>query len=73
MASTPIDALRHLSATERIQLAQDLWDSVLVEADRLPLIPKHREELERRLSALDADGELGEPWDIVRERLLKSL
>lgn len=65
--------MRHLSAAERIQLAEDLWDSVLHEGEDLPLAPGHREELERRLALLDSDSTPGEPWEVVRDRLMKLL
>jgi putative addiction module component (TIGR02574 family) len=59
-----------LSPAERIQLAEDLWDSVAGEADKLqPLSEQQRAEIERRLSdhARDPSSAIG--WDEVRSRL----
>jgi len=38
-----------LPLAERIQLVEDLWDSIAADAERLPLCGSHREELARRL------------------------
>lgn len=50
--SYDLEALKRLPIDERIQLAQELWDSVSEEdADALiPVTPDLREELRRRLA-----------------------
>ena len=58
--ATPAFDFSHLSPAERIQLAEDLWDSLPAEA--LPLTPAHSEELSRRRDALRQDGLPGQPW-----------
>jgi putative addiction module component (TIGR02574 family) len=58
-----------LSVAERIQLAEDLWDSVADETGGLPLSAAQKAELDRRLADLEASPEAGEPWDVVRSRL----
>jgi len=56
-----------LSAEHRLRLIGEIWDSLAVE--RMPVPESHREELDRRLSAADADPEAGRPWEEVRARL----
>jgi putative addiction module component (TIGR02574 family) len=62
-----------LSVAERIQLAEDLWDSVAAETGGLPLSAAQKAELDRRLADLERDPGAGEPWDVVRARLEKRL
>ncbi len=57
---------RALSVDERLKLIEDLWDSIETDADALPLPDWHREEIERRLDALDTGTSLGASWDEVR-------
>lgn len=38
-----------LSIAERIQLAEDLWDSILEQQNELPLTDAQKQELDRRL------------------------
>lgn len=58
--SRPAFDFSHLSPAERIQLAEDLWDSLPSEA--LPLSPAHLEELERRRRAVADDPLAGQDW-----------
>ena len=57
-----------LSVAERIQLAEDLWDSIPEAAD-IPLTEPQKAELDRRLEDLEQHPDAGEPWEIVRARL----
>jgi putative addiction module component (TIGR02574 family) len=63
----PIFDFSHLTPEERIQLAEDLWDS-------LPVAPIHltdaeRAELDRRLALHDAAPDRGRPWREVMDEL----
>jgi len=40
-----------LSVSERIQLVEDIWDSIAAVPDSVPLTEEQKEELGRRLSA----------------------
>lgn len=51
MANVDISDLLHLSISERIQLAADLWDSVAAEPDALPVTETDRREVLRRSEA----------------------
>ena len=62
-----------LSAAERIQLAEDLWDSVASETGGLPLTEGQQAELDCRLAEMEDEAGEGESWDIVRARLEKRL
>jgi putative addiction module component (TIGR02574 family) len=62
--------ISRLTPTERIQLAEELWDSLAINGDSLPLTPAQRQELERRLAAIDR-GEVGfASWPDVKRRIL---
>ncbi len=58
-----------LSVAERIQLAEDLWDSIAPEGDDVPLTEAQTAELDRRLDDLEQNPDAGEPWEVVRARL----
>jgi putative addiction module component (TIGR02574 family) len=57
-----------LSVAERIQLAEDLWNSIPESAD-ITLTDAQKAELDRRLQDLDQHPDAGEPWEVVRARL----
>lgn len=60
---------------ERLQLVEDIWDSIAREANErptaLPVSAAQRTELRRR--AIDADAHPGEgvPWNVVRQQVFK--
>ena len=54
-----------LSLAERIQLAEDLWDSVVAETGGLPLTEAQAAELDQRLAQLARDPEAGDPWEVT--------
>ena len=58
--------LDRLSAEERREVAEKLWESVAAELESLPLSAELRTELERRLALADADPGCGVPWETIR-------
>jgi putative addiction module component (TIGR02574 family) len=71
MAPEVMAALLKLPASERVDLALALWES-LDEADQqaaLDLTPEQAAELDRRLAEHDADPSTAVPWEEVRKKL----
>ena len=58
-----------LTVAQRLDLIGELWDSIPDSLDELPIPEWHREELERRLAAADADPDAAIPWEEVKKRL----
>ncbi len=65
--------LRKLPLDERIRLVEDLWDSIASDQNALPLTPEQQVELDRRLDAYEADGELGRPVEDAIAEIRKRL
>ena len=57
-----------LSVSERIQLAQDIWDSVAKVPESLALTDEEKAEIDRRLDLYHKDPNSGSPWSVVRDR-----
>lgn len=72
MSDLTLDAILRLSVPERIQIVEDIWDSIAATPEQLPLTDAQRAELDRRLNAHDTDPSSALPWDEVRSRLHKS-
>ena len=58
-----------LGLAERILLVEELWDSLAAEADALGIPQSHKDELDRRLAARDADLHSGSSWEDAKTRL----
>lgn len=61
--------ISELSIAERIQLAEDLWDSILKEQEELPLSQAQQQELDRRLENYKKNPTNGCSWEEVKKRL----
>lgn len=57
-----------LGREERLRLIEEIWES-LAPVENLEIPESHREELDRRLAAADADPSAGRPWEEARARL----
>ena len=53
--------LKSLPISEKIQLVEDLWDSIALEKDAIPLTPDQKSELDKRLDSFKIDQNLGRP------------
>jgi len=73
MLRDTLTKLLELPATERVDIAMALWDS-LTPAEQeaeFDLTPEQRAELDRRLAEHIADPTSAIPWDEVRGTLLR--
>jgi len=69
----PAFDFHELSVPERIQLVEDLWDSVAAETPPLALTTDEVAELERRLAEMEANPEAGIPWEQVKADIERHL
>ena len=70
--NSPISNFKDLPISERIQLVEDIWDSIAEETPvSLQLSADDRAELQRRIAAHQADPSSSIPWEEVRASLFK--
>jgi putative addiction module component (TIGR02574 family) len=70
MSRVPIDQILELPAAERVELAQQIWESVFDHPEGVLLTTPQREELERRWITFEQNPDEGEPWEDVKRALL---
>ena len=63
-----IDAL---TAEQRLELLDRLWNSLSATPQAVPLTSAQRAELDRRLDDLEREGPRGIPWDEVVKQIRK--
>ncbi|MEW6095733.1 MAG: addiction module protein [bacterium] len=59
-----------LSIPERIQLVEDIWDTIVVEPVPIELTEGEKRIIDQRLSAYHKNPNLGSPWEDVYKRLV---
>jgi len=65
--------IQELSVSERIVLAEKLWDSIVDEDGSIALPEKQKNELDRRLQAFLDDQDIGSSWAEVKERIIRKV
>ena len=70
--TTITTSYKELSISERIQLVEDIWDSIAEETSSgMRLSPEGCDELRLRLASHQADPSSSIPWEHVRTALFK--
>ena len=59
-----------LSIPERIQLVEDIWDTIATEAEAIELTEDEKRIIDERLEAYHRNPDLGSPWEDVYKRIL---
>ena len=72
MSTNTLSEILKLSVAERLQLVEDIWDSIAADPQDLALVDEQADELDRRLDEAEANPGQGRPWSEVRDRLLGS-
>lgn len=62
--------IQELSASEKILLAEQLWDSVRAEADASELTVTQRQVLAERLAEYELEPDQGESWESVKAQVI---
>jgi putative addiction module component (TIGR02574 family) len=61
--------IKKLSPEERLELLEQLWESLSEMPGAVPMTDAQSEELDRRLDELDREGPVGIPWNDVLDRI----
>jgi putative addiction module component (TIGR02574 family) len=65
--------LRDLPLQQRVQLVEDLWDSIAQDQQALPVTDAQRAELDRRLDGYEQDGNQGRDATTVLNEIRQKL
>ena len=72
MSTDSINEITKLSISERIQLVEDIWDSIAAEPESVVVTEAQKQELDRRLENFNNKPESGSSWDEVKKRVRDS-
>jgi putative addiction module component (TIGR02574 family) len=64
-----ITKLKGLSVPERLQLVEDLWDSIAADQTALPDHPQVIEEVRRRQARFAQNPSTGLSWDVLKRKI----
>ena len=66
-----LQELETLSVPERVQLVEDLWDSIARSNANLPVPQWQKDELARRKRSYHQNPDSGESWGQVKQSILR--
>jgi putative addiction module component (TIGR02574 family) len=69
MPTASLTEISRLSVSERIQLAEDIWDTIASRPEELSLTESQTQELDSRLADIEANPNAGASWQAVRQRI----
>ncbi len=62
--------IAEMPVQQRIQLVEDIWDSIAEMPEAVNIPDWHKQELEKRLGAYHANPDGGSPWSEVKKRIM---
>lgn len=69
--NTQLSEILQLSVAERIQLVEDIWDSIATVPEAVPLTEEQQAEPEHRLEAYQANPSERISWNDLKTKLRK--
>lgn len=70
--SDPAIDFSKLSVQEKLELIEQLWESITPDQRKLPPTPAQKAELDARLDDFERDPSGGIPWDEVKKQIRRS-
>ncbi len=70
MKSISASEIAEMPIQQRIQLVEDIWDSIAELPEAVEIPEWHQRELDRRMEAHHANPKEGSPWKDVKKRIL---
>jgi putative addiction module component (TIGR02574 family) len=70
--NTEFTQVFELTLSEKLQLVEDLWDSIASDAEQLPVLDWQKEELARRKAAYLQNPDSGSSWEVAKKRIRSS-
>lgn len=70
--TTALQELETLSVSERVQIVEDLWDSIARSNANLPVPQWQKDELARRKARYLRNPDAVETWDQVKQSILRT-
>ncbi len=67
--NTEFTQIFELTLSEKLQLVEDLWDSIAEVPEQIPVLDWQKEELARRKAAYLQNPDSGRSWEAAKERI----
>jgi len=69
MTTKLINQILQLSISERLELIENIWNSIADMPDKIELTETQKQELDYRLELYEENSEIGSNWQEVKQRI----
>lgn len=69
--NTKVADILELSVAEKIQIVEDIWDSISQNPEELPVSEAEKQELDKRLENYKQNPNEGIEWETLKKHLLE--
>ncbi len=69
MTTKLINQILQLSISERLELIENIWNSIADMPDEIELTEAQKQELDYRLELYEQNSEIGSNWEEVKQRI----
>ncbi|MDI6793518.1 MAG: addiction module protein [bacterium] len=70
MKQITVTDIAEMTLRDRVQLVEDIWDSIAEISEFIEVPEWHKEELDKRLKAYHDNPNAGSPWPEVKQRII---
>lgn len=70
--SIQVAEIMEMSVAEKIQIVEDIWDSIALSPESLPVTETERRELNSRLQSHAENSGEGIEWNQLREKITRA-
>ncbi|MCD9186578.1 MAG: addiction module protein [Pyrinomonadaceae bacterium] len=67
-----VSEILQLSVAERVQIVEDIWDSIAEKPEELGLSEGEKIELDKRLESYKQNPDEGTEWETLKKNLLQT-
>ena len=61
--------IKQLDISERILLAEEIWDSIAAEQEQIKMTQAQKDEIDKRIDAYKKSPSEGSTWEEVKKRI----
>jgi putative addiction module component (TIGR02574 family) len=69
MTNPALTQVFELTVSEKLQLLEDLWDSIAAQPEQIPILDWQKEELAKRKANHLQNPDSGSSWEEVKQRI----
>jgi putative addiction module component (TIGR02574 family) len=67
--NTEVTQVFELTLSEKLQLLEDLWDSIALVPEQIPVLDWQKEELAKRKATYLQNPDSGSSWEAAKQRI----